>query len=76
MRSDGWGAVAETPPYSLDDDKDSSSESEKGTEAHQSHEGWKIWQKVVEATTGRVEGVRSAVQNRMNVDDKLYGRLP
>lgn len=73
MRSDGWGAVPESLPSVLED-RDSASESDKTPEAVRCQEGWKIWQKVVNATTGGVEGVRSAVQGRGSSDDKLCGK--
>ena len=72
MRSDGWGAVPESPPYGSED-RDSDSDREKTPEAVKSHEGWKIWQKVVDATTDGVQGMRVAVQNRINTEDKLCG---
>lgn len=35
------------------------------------HEGWKMWQRVIDATTGGVSGVASAVKNRMNAEEGL-----
>lgn len=37
------------------------------------HEGWKMWQRVIDATTGGVSGVASAVKNRMNAEEGLCG---
>lgn len=72
MRSDGWVAVPESPPYGSED-RDSDSDREKTPEAVKSHEGWKIWQKVVDATTDGMQGVRVAVQGRRSAEDKLCG---
>jgi len=70
MRSDGWYSVPEDASPTVEDTPEPAVAA--GTSNFQS-EGWKMWQKVVDATSGGVKSAASAVRSKVNTDDKLCG---
>ena len=71
MRQDGWAvAPAISPTTSFEVNIHDSREQE----ATKQHEGWQIWQRVVDATSESMHGVASAVRSKVNTEDRLYGK--
>ena len=71
MRQDGWEVAPAGFPTASEL---TSPNNQREAETYKQHEGWKIWQKVVDATADSMQGVASAVRLRVNAEDRLCGK--